>query len=124
MTPFHRLAWRFSKYTPAQSSHEQLLWWWLRAFVWRWWNIKRQVKIEPYSLDIAITDVKLAIEVDGEYWHLRNDQSMKDAYRTKYLIEQGWTVIRFTDKEIELSPAGVAWYIRGIAKAIRKGVKL
>jgi very-short-patch-repair endonuclease len=120
MTPLHRLALRVSRHTAADSSHEQLLWWWLHVFSWRWWYLRRQVAVGIYHLDIAVTDVKLAIEIDGEYWHLRNDQPMRDAYRTKYLIEQGWTVIRFTDKEVELAPAAASWYAGRIVRAMRK----
>ncbi|MHB1418468.1 MAG: endonuclease domain-containing protein [Bacillota bacterium] len=53
--------------------------------------------IGRYLIDFALTDLRVALEVDGHYWHrgLR-DEGKRDAFLVKY----GWRVIRITEDEI------------------------
>ena len=44
-------------------------------------------------------EISLIIEVDGEY-HNSEEQQEKDTIRTKYLNEQGFYVLRFTNNEV------------------------
>jgi len=53
-----------------------------------------------FILDIAFPDQKLAIELDGAYWHSRKKHKRRDRMKDSILQKQGWTVIRFSDKEI------------------------
>jgi very-short-patch-repair endonuclease len=126
------LALKVSKHSKADSSQEQLLWWWLHVFFWRFWRVKRQVKVEirdvrgyvvgEYSLDLALVGggKKLCVEVDGEYYHLEDDRAVRDARRTRYLKSLGWHVIRFTAWEVDTSPATAAWHARGIFLGMKK----
>jgi very-short-patch-repair endonuclease len=50
-----------------------------------------------YILDFAILKHRLAIEVDGEYHFFRGRQ---DGFRTKKLKKRGWTVLRFTNHDV------------------------
>lgn len=123
----HRWAMWAKKYTKAESSHEQLLGWWLKLFWFPFWQVKRQVVIAPYNyrLDLAIISgkLKVAVEVDGRYWHRQGDRPLKDAFRDEYLEEQGWAVIRFTDQEVETAPASCAWHAACFARAHKRGIK-
>ncbi len=59
-----------------------------------------QHPVGPYRLDFAIPDRKIAIELDGHDFHKTKEQRTHDASRDRYLIERGWTVLRFTGTEI------------------------
>lgn len=48
-----------------------------------------------FSIDIAIPDMKIAIEYDGSYWH---QDPKADARRQLKIEEQGWNVIRYVDR--------------------------
>jgi very-short-patch-repair endonuclease len=44
---------------------------------------------------------KVAIETDGETWHSSKKARKKDGFKNYMLKRQGWTVLRFTGKEVE-----------------------
>jgi len=60
--------------------------------------------IEQYStrlgfiIDFAIPDKKIAIEVDGKYWH---KDKKRDRFRDWMLRRAGWKVVRIDEHEIE-----------------------
>jgi very-short-patch-repair endonuclease len=58
----------------------------------------------PYKLDLALLhgDLKLGIEVDGEYFHSTwsGDQARLDLRRDIRLIERGWKIKRFWAQEV------------------------
>jgi very-short-patch-repair endonuclease len=56
---------------------------------------------QEYSIDFAMPDIKLGIEVDGALFHSTDDQKASDRRRDSRLAQQGWTILRFTDKEVE-----------------------
>jgi DNA mismatch endonuclease (patch repair protein) len=82
---------------------------------------RRNCKKLPGSPDIAITTKKIAIFVDGEFWHgydwenrklmLKSNRDYwiekieeniaRDKYNDGLLSEMGWTVIHFWEKEIK-----------------------
>lgn len=51
-----------------------------------------------YVLDFAFPKEKIAVECDGERWHLKNNRH--DQRRDKVLERRGWIILRFTGKEI------------------------
>ena len=65
-----------------------------------------------YALDGAFPQIKLAVEADGEIWHNNPNKIEQDKQRDINLSQQGWTVLRFTDKEIEKQPRDVAMVIQ------------
>jgi very-short-patch-repair endonuclease len=65
----------------------------------------RQLVVGPYILDLACRTAKLAIEFDGSQ-HL--DAIGYDERRTRYLKEEGWTVIRFWNGDVIENPNGIA----------------
>jgi very-short-patch-repair endonuclease len=60
-----------------------------------------QFPLGPYRTDFAIPVLKLAIDVDGAYWHERPEAQVKDAQRDAELAAFGWSVMRFKEKELK-----------------------
>ncbi len=51
-------------------------------------------RIGRWSIDLAIPDRRLAIELDGEYWHSIPAMVEKDQRKDAYLTAKGWDVRR------------------------------
>ncbi|MFZ1264209.1 MAG: DUF559 domain-containing protein, partial [Chitinophagaceae bacterium] len=62
-------------------------------------KVRRQHAIQGYIVDFALLEVKLAVEVDGEY-HSEQEQQLYDEARTKFLKQYDIDVIRFTNEEV------------------------
>jgi very-short-patch-repair endonuclease len=65
-----------------------------------------------YFIDFAYPDVKLAIEVDGYERHSSPRAMQRDLERQNDLVAAGWTVLRFTWRDVVRRPADVARRIR------------
>ena len=59
----------------------------------------RQKPIGNYIADFVCLPARLVIEIDGGY-HQLPQQEVNDEVRTKWLNEQGFNVIRFTNEEV------------------------
>ena len=55
----------------------------------------------PYLIDFALPHLKIGIEADGEAFHSSPKQLQHDKERDMKLAQAGWTILRFTDDEIE-----------------------
>jgi len=55
----------------------------------------------PYSIDFALPSLKLGIEVDGYLFHSTDEQKQRDKQRDNNLASQGWTIIRFSDNDVD-----------------------
>ncbi len=55
-------------------------------------GLHSEYKIGVYSVDIAMPSLRLAIELDGWYWH---QDKKKDCERDRILRSRGWHVKRF-----------------------------
>ena len=77
---------------------ERLLWHYLKEKKIGY-KFRRQHIVGEYITDFINLKHKLIIEVDGKY-HQEVEQVKKDAQRTQYLEQKGYTVIRFTNEEI------------------------
>ena len=58
----------------------------------------QEQRVGRWSLDFAIPEQQLAIEVDGNYWH----DPEKDARRDARLAEHGWRIIRIPEASLDL----------------------
>lgn len=58
-------------------------------------------------VDFAYVDLRLAVEVDGYYYHSREDQIDRDRRRERALARSKWDVVRFTTSDIRDAPAAV-----------------
>jgi len=54
-----------------------------------------------YPIDFALPHLKIGIEADGETFHSSPKQVAHDKERDMKLSQIGWTIMRFTDSEIE-----------------------
>lgn len=66
----------------------------------------RQHAIGNYIVDFVCKQTGLIVEVDGEY-HLTPEQQLLDEERSKYLEQEGFQVIRFTNEEVLYDTEGV-----------------
>lgn len=68
------------------------------------WNENELVTI----VDVAFPEHKIAIFVDGIFWHGRADQINRDTRINQKLETMGWTVLRFLDTTIKTSAMQIA----------------
>jgi len=86
---------------------EQKLWWHLRhRLPVQGSHFRRQVPIGPYIADFCCLKAKLIVEVDGNQ-HGFDANVLKDAKRTAYLASQGYSVLRFSNREVMMEMSGV-----------------
>ena len=68
-------------------------------------NLQAQFPVQAlgseYTIDFAMPDIKLGIEVDGTLFPSTDEQIKSDQTRDSKLAQLGWTILRFTDKEVE-----------------------
>lgn len=82
----------------SPTHEEMLLWEYLRKNQ-TGFHIRRQHIIGSYIVDFACLDKLVTIEVDGDY-HNDTEQKKYDAARTAFLIEEGFTELRYTNEEV------------------------
>ena len=63
-------------------------------------GVKVRIEGQLLWLDLAVVVVKLAVEVDGVAVHSEVGQIHRDLARQNLLITDGWTVLRYTPKQI------------------------
>lgn len=66
-------------------------------------NFEQEARIGKYYADFLISNLKLIIECDGEYWHRSNFAKKRDLRKDEFLAIKGYEVYRFTEKEIKES---------------------
>ena len=54
-----------------------------------------------YPIDFAIPHLKIGVEADGEMFHSSPKQQTHDKERDMKLAQSGWTILRFSDTEID-----------------------
>jgi len=82
-----------------------------------------QFPLGPYRSDFAIPDLKLAVECDGEYWHKQPEAVAKDRKRDSELARYGWTVVRFSEKEIKDRMPDVQYSLSSIIRELWQKVQ-
>ncbi|SDV99359.1 endonuclease domain-containing protein [Aequorivita viscosa] len=78
---------------------EKRLWQFLKNKQLQDYKFRRQHPIHIYIVDFYCHELRLIIEIDGEY-HNRADQISKDIERSELLKLQGLHIIRFSNKEV------------------------
>jgi very-short-patch-repair endonuclease len=91
---------------------EKLLWSSLRAKQLKGCQFYRQRIIGDYIVDFYCPKASLVIELDGGQ-HYTEEGIDKDRIRDDYLKEQGYKVIRFSDRDIFENLNGVIERIYG-----------
>lgn len=83
-----------------------------------------EYEIGYYAIDEANPDLKLALEVDGCYWHSCPQCGLKgpteslrtDKSKTTYLTNRGWSVLRIWEHDINQDPMGCLDRVRQFVK--------
>lgn len=65
-----------------------------------------------YRVDFILKDARLIIELDGHAYHSTKEQLERDAIRQRYLTRAGYSVIRFTGREINRDPVACVREVR------------
>ncbi|MCR4958948.1 MAG: endonuclease domain-containing protein [Prevotella sp.] len=101
----------FAKHNRQEMTEsERILWNTLRKEI-KSYKFRRQHPIGDYIADFLCVQLKLVIEVDGEYHHTPEQQA-KDQWRTDYLESKGYRVIRFSNEEVNTDPKEVIRQIK------------
>jgi very-short-patch-repair endonuclease len=58
------------------------------------------IMFDKFMVDFLLSNHPLVIQCDGIYWHDRPENRWRDKGQNNYLAKCGYTVLRFTDKEI------------------------
>ena len=90
---------------------EACLWEILRAKRLDGFKFRRQHPMGDYILDFYCPELKLAIEVDGQV-HMDEEQKIYNQERTNNLKENGISVIRFWNSEVQNDISSVVNRIR------------
>jgi very-short-patch-repair endonuclease len=62
-------------------------------------HFRRQVPIGPYIVDFCSHGLMLIVEVDGDQHGFENNR-VRDNRRTAFLNEQGYRVLRFSNRDV------------------------
>jgi len=75
-----------------------------------------------YVVDALVPGAKIAIEVDGDYWHRQTDPDIvkRDHKKTKYLESRGYIVFRFTETELKTDASQCVDQISAIWRQYKK----
>ena len=95
---------------------EQHLWYFIRNKNIQGKKFRRQYSVGPYILDFYCSELKLALEIDGDS-HFTENAQIYDQERTEFLNECGITVLRYTNGEVMQNINGV---LQSISKAINR----
>jgi len=83
-----------------ETEAEKILWERLRNNQLKGYKFRRQHPISLFIADFYCHQLKLIIEIDGEYHNLP-EQIEKDLERTRILESNGLQLIRFTNEEVQ-----------------------
>jgi very-short-patch-repair endonuclease/transposase-like protein len=79
------------------------------------YSIIREYCVFPYFIDFAFPNEKVAIEIDGSQ-HLLSERKEHDEKKDNLLTNEGWYVIRVTEKEVKMNIDNVFIMINNIIK--------
>ena len=92
----------------AATPAERLLWQYLSKSQLGC-KFSRQMPVGPFFADFLCRERGLIIELDG---HSHDIQPERDVYRDRYLVEQGYRVLHFTNMEVLGNVEGVVSEIK------------
>lgn len=87
-----------------QTPYEAKLWRLLRDRRLENFKFRRQHPIERYVADFACVEKRLILELDGAS---HDDRLERDAVRDEFLLERGWTTLRFSNRDLMKNGEGV-----------------
>jgi very-short-patch-repair endonuclease len=73
------------------------------------------------TIDIAVVEAKLNIEVDGSHHNTKHEQALSDLKRTYYAFEKGYYTLRIPNSLIKTHPIETADYVANFVQlSLRK----
>jgi len=106
----HETAHTLARLLRKEPTHaEQVLWKMLRGKQLDGLRFRRQMPIGPYVVDFCCVSRRIVVEADGGI-HLLTEA--KDAVRDAWLVQQGFTVLRFPNEVVIGKPNAVFASIR------------
>ena len=84
----------------SATTHERKLWQMISRLRPKF---TRQLPIGPYIGDFACRQAKLVIELDGS----QHAESIRDTRRDTSLQQEGWTILRIWNNQLDENPDGV-----------------
>lgn len=103
--PF-QLVLRARELRKQQTPAEQAMWELLRHRRWLGLKFRRQVPLHGYIADFFCEPRRLVIEIDGGV-HGTTSQQSRDENRDADLAAHGYTVVRFTNRQVLEAPESV-----------------
>jgi very-short-patch-repair endonuclease len=86
------------------------------------WYAFQQHQIGPYRVDFALVSRlagRVVIECDGHDYHERTkEQARHDKKRDRFMLAQGWKVLRFTGSEIYADAAKCVAEVRALLESL------
>ncbi|HEX6860280.1 MAG TPA: endonuclease domain-containing protein [Caulobacteraceae bacterium] len=79
---------------------ERMLWNRLRGRQLAGLKFRRQHPFDPYVLDFYCPEVKLCVEVDGDWTHGSDEQGAKDQRRDAFLKSHGIRIVRIPAADV------------------------
>lgn len=71
-----------------------------------------QYQLGSFFVDIAFPDIKLAIEIDGEYWHSLPKVVSRDKRKNSYIQDScGWDLVRVPATPCVKDTENMTWYL-------------
>ena len=83
----------------------------------------RRDRVSIGVADVVFAEARLVVEVDGLAYHVTPDRFQRDRHRQNRLIAAGWTVLRFTWRDLTSGPgmwsrrSGECWRTIGLTHA-------
>lgn len=71
----------------------------------------KEKRIEKYHIDFYL-GFKGCIEVQGSYWHSREDRKLRDIRKKKYLKENGYKVLYIWDNEMDKAEENILEFLK------------
>jgi very-short-patch-repair endonuclease len=72
------------------------------------------------TIDIAVVEAKINIEVDGSHHNTKHDQALADLKRTYYAFEKGYYTIRIPNSLVINHLAETAEYVANFVQISRR----
>jgi very-short-patch-repair endonuclease len=94
----------------ASTDAEAILWKLLRARQLGGFKFRRQHQFGPYILDFFCAERSLGLELDGDQ-HALPANVLRDASRSRFLAEQGVSVLRFGNRDVLFETEAVLVHI-------------
>jgi type I restriction enzyme, R subunit len=102
----HALLLRARDLRQESTAAEEALWERLRDRRFRGLKFRRQVTLQGYIADFFCDRLRLVVEVDGGI-HATRPRRARDENRDADLLAHGYTVLRFTNREVLAAPETV-----------------